>query len=80
VHALHEPPSIRHSKLEPPSVEVNEKLAPVALVGSLGCAVIDEFGAALSTVQVKDAGDASVLPAASIARTSKVWEPSPRPV
>jgi hypothetical protein len=61
-------------------VAVNEKLAPVALVGSLGWAVIEVFGAAVSTVQVKDAGDASVLPAASVARTSKVCEASASPV
>ena len=59
---------------------MNENDAPVALVGSLGCAVIVVFGAAVSTVQVKEAGVGSVLPAASVARTSKVCEPSARPV
>ena len=34
------------------------------------------FGAALSTVQLKEAGVWSALPAVSIARTSKVWDPS----
>ena len=48
--------------------------------GSFGWAVIVVFGAAVSIVQVKLAGVASVLPAASVARTWKVWEPSPRPV
>ncbi len=33
-------------------------------------------GAVVSTVQLKDAGVASVLAAWSIARTSKEWEPS----
>src|SRR5947207_4814638 len=33
-------------------------------------------GAVRSTVQVWVAGEASVLPAASVARTSKVWLPS----
>ena len=42
--------------------------------------LVDELGAVVSIVQVKDAGDASVLPAASVARTSKVCEPSERPV
>jgi hypothetical protein len=42
--------------------------------------VIDVFGAAVSTVHAKLAGEASVLPAASLARTSKVWAPSARPV
>ena len=50
------------------------------LLGSFGCAVIVVFGAVVSIVQVKLAGVASVLPAASVARTSKVWEPSARPV
>jgi hypothetical protein len=30
-------------------------------------------------VQVRDAGDASVLPAPSVARTAKVCEPTARP-
>ena len=37
------------------------------------------FGAVVSTVQVKLAGVASVFPAWSIARTSKLWEPSASP-
>ncbi len=74
------PPSSWHSKVEPPSVEVNEKLGPVSFDGSLGCAVIVVSGAAASTVQVKLAGVASVLPAASVARTSKVCDASVRPV
>jgi hypothetical protein len=36
VQADHPPESRLHSKLEPPSLDVNEKLAPVALVGSFG--------------------------------------------
>jgi hypothetical protein len=70
VQALHEPPSSRHSNVEPPSVEVKENEAPVALVGSAGCAVIDVFGGALSRVTVYDVA-ASVLLALSIARTRK---------
>ncbi len=42
--------------------------------------LVVELGAAVSIVQVKLAGVASVLPAASVARTWKVWEPSARPV
>ncbi len=42
--------------------------------------LVDELGAAVSIVQVKHAGVGSVLPAASVARTSKVCEPSVRPV
>src|SRR5215217_5857526 len=39
-----------------------------------------EAGAVASIVHVNDAGVASVLPAASVARASKVCEPSARPV
>ena len=80
MQAAKEPPSIRHSNVEPPSVELKEKSAPVALVGSLGGAVIVVFGALVSTAHVKDAGVGSVLAAASVARTWKVCEPSGRPV
>ena len=74
------PPSIRHSKVEDPSLDVKEKSASAELLGFPGWAVIVVFGAVVSIVQVKLAGVASVLPAASVARTSKVCEPSPRPV
>ena len=43
---------MRHSKVEPPSVEVKEKEALAELVGSAGCDVIDVFGPELSTVTV----------------------------
>jgi hypothetical protein len=33
----------------------------------------------VSTVHEEEAGLGSVLPARSVARTSKVWDPSPRP-
>ena len=36
VQLVQEPPSIRHSKVEPPSVEVKEKLGMVLLDGSFG--------------------------------------------
>ena len=35
-------------------------------------------GGGTATVQVKAAGVVSTLPAASVARTEKVWEPTPR--
>src|SRR5919106_507091 len=73
-----EAPSSLHSKLEPPSEDVNEKLGSVSLEGSEGAAVMFVFGAVRSTVHVCDAGVASVLPAASVARTSKVCEPADR--
>jgi hypothetical protein len=48
VHTPHAPPSIRHSKVEPPSVDVKEKLAPVAFVGLPGWAVMFVSGAVVS--------------------------------
>ena len=51
----------------------------VELLGSDGLAVMDVFGAAVSTVHVKLCGAASALPAGSVARTEKVWLPSVRP-
>ena len=79
MHALQAPPSSRHSKVEPPWLALKEKLAAAEPLGSLGCAVIVVSGATVSIVQVKLAGEASVLPAVSVARTSKVCEPSARP-
>ena len=73
-----EPPSSRHSKDEPPSVEVKLKSALEELLGSAGLAVIDVSGAVVSTVHVYVFGAASALPAASVAWTSKVWAPSAR--
>jgi hypothetical protein len=70
------PPSSWHSNVEPVSLETNEKLAAVADVGLLGEAVIVVLGADASTVQVNVAGLVSVFPAASLARTLNVWEPS----
>ena len=58
-----EPPSSRHSKDEPPSVEVKLKSALEALLGSAGLAVIDVSGAVVSTVHVYVCGAASALPA-----------------
>ena len=68
-----------HSNVEPPSVEVNVNVGVLSLVVPSGGDVIVVFGAAVSTVNVRDAGVASVLPAASVARTSNVCDPSVRP-
>src|SRR6185295_14195020 len=67
---------MRHSKLEPPSVEVKLKSALDELLGSDGVAVIDVSGAVVSTVHVYVCGVAAPFPAASVAWTSNVWEPS----
>ena len=77
VHGDQLPPSMRHSKVEPPSLELKEKLGVVSLEGSFGLEPIVVFGAARSTVHVLLAGVPSVLPAWSVARTSKVWLPAP---
>jgi hypothetical protein len=63
----------------PASLELNEKLGLGSLLGSAGLTVIEVLGAVRSIVQVCVAGVASVLPAASVARTSKVCEPAARP-
>jgi hypothetical protein len=80
VQAANAPASSLHWNVLLASVEVNEKLALVAFVGLTGPSVIVVSGAVASTVHVKLAGVASVLPAGSVARTSNVWEPSVRPV
>ncbi len=58
------------------SVPEKAKLAGAVLASAGGLESIEVCGAVVSTVQLKDAGVASVLPAWSIARTSKLWEPS----
>ena len=47
-----------------------------SLVGPEGPESIWVWGAAVSTVKLCAAGVGSVLPTESVARTSKVWEPS----
>ena len=62
------------------SVPEKVKLAAAALVSAAGWVSIWVVGAVVSTLQLKEAGEASALPALSTAFTSKVWEPSPRPL
>ena len=64
------PPSMRHSNVEPAFVDVNANEAFVLLVGPVGPDVMVVSGAVLSTVNVRVAGEASTLPAASFARTA----------
>jgi hypothetical protein len=52
----------------------------VSLVSAAGDEMIVVLGALVSTVHVNVSGVASVLSAASVARTSKVWSPSARSV
>ena len=68
----------------PDSVELNANAALVDVVGLVGAAVIVVFGAVVSpaalTVHVCVAGEASALPAASVASTLNVCEPVVRPL
>ena len=58
------------------SVPEKVKLAAAALVSAAGWESICVCGAVVSTLHVKEAGEASALPALSTAFTSKLWEPS----
>ena len=67
--------------MEPPSLEPKVKVADVLDVVPIGADVIVVSGGAESpetTVQVSEAGVASVLSDASVARTSKVCDPTAR--
>ena len=77
-HDVQLPPSMRHSKLEPASFELKANVGVVSLDGLGGVESIVVCGAVVSIVHVWLAGLASVFPAASVARTSKVWLPWPR--
>ena len=67
-------PSSAHWNVEPASVAVKVKVALVLLTEPVGPAVMVVSGATVSTVHVREAGEASVLPAASVARTWKVCD------
>ena len=75
VQAVNASVSTRHWKLAPDSLP-NANVAVGSPVRPSGPALIVVWGALVSTVMVRLAGLASVLPAASVARTSKVWGPS----
>ena len=51
-------------------------MAVASLVGPGGPELIVVWGPTVSTVKLREAGLGSVLPAGSVARTSKVWAPS----
>src|SRR5918992_5132135 len=69
-------PSREHSKAEPVSLELKWNEALVLVVVAGGACEIVVCGAAVSTVIARLAGLVSVLPAASVARTSNVCAPS----
>ncbi|MFL5982826.1 MAG: hypothetical protein ACJ74R_14065, partial [Gaiellaceae bacterium] len=70
------PLSMRHSKLEPGSLELKVKVGVASLSKAGGAESMVVLGAVRSIVQVWLAGVASVLPAGSVARTSKLWLPA----
>src|SRR5256714_5495405 len=74
VHGAQAPPSIRHSKLEPVSDEVNVNAGVVALDGSAGLAAIVVSGAVRSTSTLRIALDG--WPALSVATAASAWLPS----
>ncbi len=80
VALVHDPLSSFLWKVTPVSFEVKLIVAFVEETSPEGAAVIVVFGAVVSTVQEALAGDASVFPAASVARTWIVWVPCERPV
>jgi hypothetical protein len=80
VHVANVPASSLHWKVDPASLDVNEKLGPCSADGFVGCDVIVVSGGPVSTIQVNVAGVGSALPAASVAFTENVCGPSSRPV
>jgi hypothetical protein len=67
-------------KVEPASDDENVNVAVALLVGPDGPPEIEVSGAVVSTVHVALAGVGSGLPAVSVAVTTTVCEPSPRPL
>ena len=80
--ATQAPPSRRHSNVESDSVDENAKLADRVVTVPVGPDAIEVSGGVASSgvdaliVQLREAGDASVFPAASVARTSNVCAPA----
>ena len=70
--------SRRHSNVEPVSELENVNVAVATPIVPVGPESIVVFGAAVSTVNVRVAGVASTLPAASVARTANVCSPAAR--
>ena len=75
VHAAHAPPSSRHSNVAPDSLALKATVALDPGDRTGGDESIVVFGADVSTVNERVAGEASVLPAASVARTDTLWAP-----
>ena len=80
MHAAHAPLSSRHSNVAPdsPALKVTVALEPGDRTG--GAELIVVFGADVSTANERVAGEASVFPAPSVARTPTLWAPLPSAV
>ena len=76
VQLTNAPLSTAHLNVEPLLVEWNVNVGVLSFVGPLGPESITVSGADVSTEKSRVAGDASTLPAESMARTRKVWSPS----
>ena len=76
-HAPNAPSSIRHSRVAPDSSASRPKVGVASRVTPVGPEAMVVCGAAVSTVMARVAGVGSGFPAASTARTSSVWSPSP---
>ena len=74
---MNAPASSEQAKLAPGSL-LNAKLAAAVLLSAGGPEVMVVSGGVVSTVHEYVAGVGSVLPAASLARTWKLWLPSRR--
>jgi hypothetical protein len=80
VQAVKAAPSSEHWKLEPVSLDENVKFAPVLFDSAGGPESIVVCGSEVSTVQLYEAGLASLFPAGSVARTWKLCGPELRPL
>ncbi len=69
------PSSTRHSKRSP-AAALNSKVGAGSATWPAGPPVIVVLGGSVSTVKVREAGVASLLPARSVDRTSSVCSPS----
>jgi hypothetical protein len=79
MHADAAPPSSAQTNVAPVSLSENENVASVdALVPEGADVIVGAGGATVSTVQDRLAGERSVLPARSRARTLNVCVPSAR--
>ncbi len=78
LHAAKAPTSTAHSKVAPGSFEWNVKVGVLSAVSPAGPESMVVSGAVASIVQPSET-KSPTLPAASVARTSKVWWPSARP-